>query len=219
MMSRLRITTTLAGLLLLPVLPAWGQPTGSIKNMVEACGELDSDLAQLLESEVALVDAGAVSRNGDNTYRLTTETYTVAAGSLPLCPDSRFYGEKMVFGLPFRSAVQVGPDLVLTAWHGSTNGATPSLYAIFGLRYRFTRDRCIPPDLERVPAADVFSVTDVVADGLSSTTAPLRDFLLLRLDRDASAAFPRVRRSGRGRRSRCQARTDLPEAPRRGAVA
>jgi len=166
MMSRLRITTTLAGLLLLPVLPAWAQPTGSIKNMVEACGELDSDLAQLLESEVALVDAGAVSRNGDNTYRLTTETYTVAAGSLPLCPDSRFYGEKMVFGLPFRSAVQVGPDLVLTAWHGSTNGATPSLYAIFGLRYRLANGRCNPPNFERVPASDVYSVTEVVADNL-----------------------------------------------------
>ena len=198
MMSRLRITTTLAGLLLLPVLPAWGQPTGSIKNMVEACGELDADLAQLLESEVALVDAGAVSRNGDNTYRLTTETYTVAGGSLPLCPDSRFYGEKMVFGLPFRSAVQVGPDLVLTAWHGSTNGATPSLYAIFGLRYRLANGRCNPPNFERVPASDVYSVTEVVADGLDGAASPPRDFLLLRLDRNAGNRFPRVRRSGQG---------------------
>lgn len=202
MMSRLlRITAMAAGVVLLPVLPAWSQieAFGSVKNMVEACGELDADLAQLLESEVALVDAGAVSQNGDDTYRLTTQIYTMAAGSLPLCNDSRFYGQRMVFGLPFRSAVQVGPDLVLTAWHGSTNGATPSLYAIFGLRYRVSGGRCVPPDLERVPASDVYSVTEVVADGLDPSTSPARDFLLLRLDRSAGARFPRVRRSGQGR--------------------
>ena len=201
---RLRTTATmLAAVLLLPALPAWSQtptPTfGSVKNMVEACGELDRDLAALMDSEVALVDAGAVSRNADDTYRLTTQIYTVGAGFFPLCSDSRFYGQRMISGLPFRSAVQVGPDLVLTAWHNSTNGATPSLYAIFGLRYRLANGRCLPPDLERVPASDVYSVTEVVADGLDPSASPARDFLLLRLDRSAGARFPRVRRSGQGR--------------------
>jgi hypothetical protein len=193
------VPSTLTAVLLLSSLPAWSDQPASVKNLVEACGDLESDLAKLMESEVALVDAGAVSRNGNNTYRVTTQAYTVGAGAYPLCTDSRFYGQKMIFGLPFRSAVQVGPDLVLTAWHGSTNGVTPSLYAIFGLRYRLTNGRCVPPDLERVPAASVYSVTEVVADGLSSTTVPHRDFLLLRLDRDAGAAIPRIRRSGRGR--------------------
>jgi hypothetical protein len=95
--------------------------------------------------------------------------------------------------------VQVGPDLVLTAWHNSTNGITPPLYAIFGLRYRLANGRCVPPDLERVPATDVYSVIEVVADGLGPAVSPHRDFLLLRLDRDAGGRFPRIRRSGQGR--------------------
>lgn len=203
MLSRRLCTTAtmLAAVLLLPVLPAWSQQFGSVKNMVEACGELDRDLAALLESEVALVDAGAVSRNADDTYRLTTQIYTLAAGTswAPLCSDSRFYGQRMISGLPFRSAVLVGPDLVLTAWHGTVLGTTPSLYAIFGLRYRLSNGRCLPPDLERVPASDVYSVTELVADGLDPTASPKRDFLLLRLDRNAGARFPRVRRSGQAR--------------------
>ena len=77
---------------------------GSVKNLVEACGELDRDLAELLESEVALIDAGAVSRNADDTYRLTTQVYTSGAGSLPLCNDSRFYGQRT----DRRPAVPVG---------------------------------------------------------------------------------------------------------------
>ena len=186
---------TLVGALLVPALPAHA----SVKNMVEACGELDSDLARLLENEVALVDSGAVSRNGDGTYRLTTQVYTMGAGSYALCSDSRFYGQTMVFGLPFRSAVQVGPDLVLTAWHNTTSGLTPSLYAIFGLRYRLVNGRCVAPDFGRVPARNVFYVTEVVADGLGPTNGPRRDFLLLRLDRAVSAAYPRVRRTGQGR--------------------
>src|ERR1700694_751274 len=160
---------------------------------------MDADLSRLLENEVALVDVGTVSRNADGTYRLATQVYTVGAGTYALCSDSRFYGQTMVDGLPFRSGVQVGPDLVLTAWHNRTDGTTPELYAIFGLRYRLADGRCIPPDFERIPAADVFSVTEVAADGLSATAGPPRDFLLLRLGRTVGAAAPRVRRSGRGR--------------------
>jgi hypothetical protein len=188
-----------AAVLLLAVPPAWSaEPLTSVKTLVEACGAMDSDLARVVESDVALVDVGAVSRNADGTYRLTTQVYTIGAGAYALCPDSRFYGQAMVDGLPFRSAVQVGPDLVLTAWHNPTF-ATPELYAVFGLRYRYVNGRCIPPDFERIPAADVFSVTEVAADGLSSTTVPPRDFLLLRLDREVSPTYPRVRRSGQGR--------------------
>jgi hypothetical protein len=192
-------STTLVAIILLASRPALSDPPpGSMKTLVDACGVTDADLTKVIDNEVALVDVGAVSRNADGTYRLTTQAYTVGAGSVTLCPDSRFYGQTMVNGLPFRSAVQVGPDLVLTAWHNPTF-ATPALYAIFGLRYRLAGDRCIPPDFERIPAADVYSVTEVAADGLSSPTGPPRDFLLLRLDRQVSATYPRVRRSGRGR--------------------
>jgi hypothetical protein len=170
----------------------------TIKTLVEACGAMDDDLSRVLDSDVALVESGAVSRNADGTYSVTTETYTVGAGSFSLCSDSRFYGQRQVSGLPFRSAVQVGPDLVLTAWHNPTF-ATPALYALFGLRYRLVNGRCTAPDFDRIPEADVFSVTEVAADGLSSTTVPRRDFLLLRLDRPAGARYPRVRRSGQGR--------------------
>ena len=188
----------LVAVLLLPSLPAWCQSASSVKNVVEACGQMDADLAQVIESEVALVDVGAVSRNADGTYRITTQPYTVGAGSVPLCSDSRFYGQPTIDGLPFRSAVQVGPDLVLTAWHNSTNGATPELYALFGLRYRLVGDNCVPPDLEHVPDADVYSVTEVAADGLNPTAGTPRDFLLLRLDRNVSSTYPRVRRRGQG---------------------
>jgi hypothetical protein len=193
------VGTALAAALLLVSPPASRAAVGSMKTLVEACGVTDGDLAKAIGSDVALVDVGAVSRNADGTYRLTTREYTAGAGSLTLCSDSRFYGQTMVSGLPFRSAVQVGPDLVLTAWHNPTFGTTPALYAIFGLRYRLAGGRCIPPDFERIPAADVYSVTEVAADGLSSPAAPPRDFLLLRLDRQVSAVYPRVRRSGRGR--------------------
>src|SRR5687768_4309861 len=101
--GRRRALGMLITALALPVLPAWSQPSGSVKNLVDACGELDADLAQLLHSEVVLIDAGAVSRNGDGTYRLTTQIYTSGAGSLPLCNDSRFYGQRQIIGLPFRS--------------------------------------------------------------------------------------------------------------------
>ena len=53
-----------------------------------------------------------------------------------------------------------------------------------------------------MPASDVYSVTEVVADGLDPATSPRRDFLLLRLDRNAGDRFPRVRRSGQGARTR-----------------
>jgi hypothetical protein len=193
------VRKALAVVLMLAGAPAWSSESlASVKTLVEACGVMDSDLAKVLDSDVVLVYSGAASRNADGTYRLTTEAYTVGAGSFTLCSDSRFYGQRMVSGLPFRSAVQVGPDLVLTAWHNPIF-ATPEFYAIFGLRYRLVDGRCIPPDFERIPGADVFSVTEVVADGLSATTVPPRDFLLLRLDREVSATYPRVRRSGQGR--------------------
>lgn len=191
-----RGATVAAAVVAAATLAAVPAAESSVKNMVEACGVAD-DLSKLLENEVALVDVGAVARNGDGTYRLTTQAYTKAGGTLTLCTDSRFYGQTMVAGLPFRSAVQVGPDLVLTAWHNITFGTTPELYAIFGLRHRLVAGRCVPPDFERIPAADVYSVIDNVADGLMGS--PPRDFLLLRLDRSAAARYPRVRRTGRGR--------------------
>jgi hypothetical protein len=189
----------MAAIVLLSVPVRAADAPGSVKMLVDACGEMDDDLARVVENDVALVDAGAVARNADGSYRVTTEEYRVGAGTYTLCTDSRFYGQTMVFGLPFRSAVQVGPDLVLTAWHGTTSGVTPALYALFNLRYRLVNGRCVPPDLQRFPAADVFSVTEVVADGLRPDVTPRRDFLLLRLDREARPAYPRIRRSGRGR--------------------
>ena len=192
------VGAALGAALLLVGLPARLAALGSVKTLVEACGVMDDDLSKVIENEVALVDAGVVSRNADGTYRLTTETYRVGSGSLALCSDSQFYGQPRVSGLPFRSAVQVGPDLVLTAWHNPI-AFTPAFYAIFGLRHRLAGGRCVPPDFERIPAADVYSVTEVAADGLAPAAGPPRDFLLLRLDRPATATFPRVRRSGRGR--------------------
>jgi len=173
-------------------------PPATVKTLVEACGAMDDDLARAVGSDVALVDVNAISRNGDGTYRITTQSYTVGGGIYTLCPDSRFYGQQMVSGLPFRSAVQVGPDLVLTAWHNPTF-ATPELWAIFGLRYRLVNGQCVPPDFEHLPAADVYSVTEVAADGLDPSVGLGKDFLLLRLDRDAGATYPRVRRSGQAR--------------------
>ena len=135
------VRKALAVVLMLAGAPAWSSESlASMKTLVEACGVMDSDLAKVLDSDVVLVYSGAASRNADGTYRLTTEAYTVGAGSFTLCSDSRFYGQRMVSGLPFRSAVQVGPDLVLTAWHNPIF-ATPEFYAIFGLRYRLVDGR------------------------------------------------------------------------------
>lgn len=170
---------------------------GSLESWVDACELEAKDLNQLLENEVLLVDAGAITKNDDGTYALVHQTYTqngVPPNTNVLCSDSRFYKQEQVAALPFRSAVQVGRDLVLTAWHSAAT-STPAVVAIRGLRYRAVGDACLPPDFDHIPSDQVFSVTSVVADGFPTIG---RDFLLLRVDRSMGEAFPRVRRSGQG---------------------
>jgi len=184
--------------------------TDSLANWVDACRVTDTDLLRLLKSEALLVDYDSVTQNVDGTYNLASQRYTMGwkpastfgapPERVPLCDDSRFYEQPQVSGpsdgLPFRSAVQVGTDLVLTAWHGPAQGI-PELYAIFGLQYSAVGGgACRAPDFAHIPAGRVFRVTGVVADSFASGIEG--DFLLLRLDRKVSDTYPRVRRSGQG---------------------
>ena len=194
---RTLLPTLLGGILLLAgTPPAWSQ--GSLDTWVDPCGITAPDLLQLLENEALIVDANTISQNHDGTWALLQQPYTqsgIQPPLIPLCTDSRFYGQPQVNGASFRSAVQVGPDLLLTAWH-NPSPAVPPVVVVFGLRYSLFKGLCTPPDFSHIPASQVYWPIEVVADGF-----PLvgKDFLLLRLDRPASPTFPRVRRRGQGR--------------------
>jgi subtilisin-like proprotein convertase family protein len=195
-LSLRRLGTALCALLVLGGAsdPAWSQ--GSLATWVDAC-ELPRDLEGLMQYEALIVHEDALSQNHDGSWDLFQQPYTHTGiqSPQPICTDSIFYGQPQVSGSPFRSAVRVGPDLVLTAWHGPA--AMPFPYkVVFGLRYRQVGDSCIPPDFTHIPADKVFAVKDVVADGVSEIGL---DYLLLRLDNEVSDTFLRVRRSGRGR--------------------
>ena len=196
--------TILAIVLMAAPNTGWGQ-TGSLNNWVEACSVTDPDLLQLLDNEALLVGTYALTNNWNGTYALAHVPYTSPGwntSNMVLCPSSKFYGQPEVDGLPFRSAVQVGPDLVLTAYHASTIGSPTDpllLAAVFGLHYVNSGGNCVAPDFDHIPAANVFFVREVVADGQNGATDPVADFLLLRLDCNANGTYPRIRRSGQGR--------------------
>jgi hypothetical protein len=161
----------------------------------------DPDLQALLASEALIVEAPFLEDNGDGTFDLEHEPFDMGTNTgglptFPMCAESRFYGEPRV-KVPgtFRSAFQVGPDLVLTAWHSPITGGVANLRVVFGVHGRMVGGSCVPPDFSRIPAADIYSVT-LVADGLSLPENV--DSLLLRLDRERGGGYPRLRRSGRG---------------------
>jgi hypothetical protein len=183
----------LVATILLASIPAWSQ--GSLSTWVDACHVTDADLLQLLENEALLVPAYALTDNHDGTYQLASQTYTEGWNGEPLCGDSLFYGQiQESETAPFRSAVQIGPDLIVTAWHSAFPlPFDPLLAAVFGLRYSGNSSNCVAPDFDHVPAANVFWITEAVADAYPY------DYLVLRLDRNANSTYPRIRRSGQGR--------------------
>lgn len=180
---------------------ASAQPSGSLNTWVDACQATDPDLQALLATEALIVEAPFLEDNGDGTFELEHEPFDMGTNTgglptFPMCAESRFYGETRV-KVPgtFRSAFQVGPDLVLTGWHSPVTGGVSTLRVVFGVHGRVVGGSCVPPDFSRIPASDVYSVT-LVADGMSLPEAV--DSLLLRLDRARGGSYPRVRRSGRG---------------------
>ena len=200
------LRTMLIAVPLLASTPTWSQPTRTIDDWVDACYATDADLVQLLENEALLVHRSALTPNPEDplTYSLVTKVYTESGLNppfTPLCPASPFYGQLLVNQTPARSAIQVGRDLVLTAWHCHADpaGGILEMAAVFGLRYRSDGSNCMAPDFAHVPAGNVFWVTAVVADGIPPGQCFVPDdFLLLRLDRSVSNTYPRVRRSGQG---------------------
>jgi subtilisin-like proprotein convertase family protein len=195
--GRAPLWTTLGALLLLAAAPAWSQ-TGSLDTWVDTC-EIDADLELLLNNEAMIFSRAHISQqHPDGTYELFQQPYTHSGIQPPLvllCSDSRFYGQPQSTGDSFRSAVQVGPDLILTAWHVAPPNPN-DIVVVFGLHARMQGDTCVLPDFSHVPAANVYWPTEIVVDGNAEIG---RDFMLVRLDRPAHPTFPRVRRSGRGR--------------------
>ena len=187
--------TTLCAALLLAAPAAWSQPPGSLDTWVDACELPSHDLVGLLDQEALIVNSAAVHDNGDGTFLLDQQPYTTTLiqNPIPLCPESIFYGQPQVDGDNFRSAVVVGKDLVLTAWHNAVT-SVPDVRVIFGLRYRQLGDSCVPPDFTHIPAARVFTPVQVVA-----WVYPDPDMVVFRLDREVGVAPLRVRRSGQGR--------------------
>ena len=174
-------------------------PPGSTDTWVEPCDAPDADLQSLLANEAFIVHRFGLVYNLDGTIGLPEQffTQTHGGGSL-LCPTSLFYGQVQTQHIPFRSAVQVGPDLLLTAWHSTFDpNALEDYVVVFGFQYRETGDSCLPPSLGSIPSENVYDLVEVVADGQPDLVGGL-DFVLLRLDRPAAATYPRVRRSGHG---------------------
>lgn len=182
-------------------------PPDPLADWVDACHATKPDIQALLEHNALMISEDALTENPSGTWSLNVQPFTQYVRPLEpspyvldLCPQARFYGQPQVInGLPHadditrRSAVQVGPDLVLTTWHNPFAPSQPGWYkVVFGLHARTVGGDCIPPDFENIPASQVYDVEAVVADGW-----PL-DMLLLRLDRVVSDHYPRVRRSGRG---------------------
>src|SRR6185295_8279529 len=142
---RARAGLALASLFWLAAAPARSQ-TG-FDTWVETCELSNRDLVQLQANEAFLVHHDTIHDNGDGTFSLDSQPYTHTGiqGPLPLCSNSIFYGQPQASGDNFRSAVQVGTDLVLTAWHNA--GATlPPVAIVFGLHYHQVGDSCLPPD-------------------------------------------------------------------------
>jgi subtilisin-like proprotein convertase family protein len=196
--SRRTLGTALCAVVLLaaPSTPAWSQPPGSLDTWLDACELPAPDLVQLLDKEALVVESGAVTPSDDAAFYTLAQqpyTHTYIWNPAPLCSASIFYGQPQVNGASFRSAVLVGPDLILTAWHNPVP-TVPDVRVIFGLQYRQVGDSCIAPDFTHIPASHVFRPVEVVA-----WMWPQPDMLLLRLDRPVGAAPLRVRRSGQGR--------------------
>lgn len=185
--------------------PGHAQTLATWVNGCDAVGQ--PDLLELLEDSALLVPPQALVPNGGGTYQLQHEPFTQIHFGGPgyaLCAGQPFYEEpRVVYSLPsgtvtFRSVVQVGPDLVLTAWHLPV--VPPSAIVggrvVFGVYAREVGGVCQAPDFEAIPAAQVYEITEVVADGNVNPGGV--DFLLLRLDRVVDQSYPRVRRSGWG---------------------
>jgi subtilisin-like proprotein convertase family protein len=177
---------------------AVAQPPGSLGTWSEAC-EVDPDLEALLAQNALIVHKDALPQKPDGSYRLEHQPFLIGTGlgvTYNLCTNAIFYGQAQAVNVTTRSAVQVGPDLLLTAWHSSFDPAqTVNYRVVFGLQYAQTGESCLPPDFENIPASQVYFVDAVVADGHPPNGI---DFLLLRLDRAVSDDYPRVRRNGRG---------------------
>ena len=188
-----------------------GPPPDPLNDWVDACHATDPDLQALVEHNALIISAGALIVNLDGSYHVNTTPFTRVvfpqADPYPpllfdMCPQSRFYGQAQVVGqssvaadISRRSAVQVGPDLVLTTWHNPFNPIyLPDYLVVFGLHARDVGGSCVFPDLGNIPASQVYSLEAVVADGWPDGL----DMLLLRLNRVVSDHYPRVRRSGRG---------------------
>ena len=173
------------------------QPFPGLESWVDGCEVSHTDLAALLEDEAVLVDTTRLLPNPDGSYRLLRQPFSHLDGQpdQELCPDAQFAGQSQVVDGLFRSAVQVGPDLVLTAWHGAFTMGT-EYRVVLGIHDRVIGDACFEADFDHIPASNVYVVTEAVADGYANQGT--LDMLLLRVDRAIDGQYPRVRRSGRG---------------------
>ncbi len=175
------------------------QSPPGLATWVDACEVADRDLTGLVEADAAMIAQGFLVPNLDGTYHLTRQPFDHVPELGPeyrLCSGSKFYGESRPDGFPAgRSAVLVGPDLLLSANHAFSPDVVPGHDVVFGLHGQGgPGEECSPPDFDHVPAANVYRAIEIVAHGGAA-----QDFILLRLDRPVTGRQPvRVRRSGLG---------------------
>lgn len=169
-------------------------------TLVDPCELTDPRLDRLLRAEAKLVNAEALTRNDNGTWTLAVEPFThLRDGVTPICADERHYGHPQVSQFNDRSAVLVGPDLVLSVPHGPNppaGAACPDRAFVFGFQRRpGPGGVCLEPKTAALPAADVYRCRQVVANGWSEPGQP--DLILYRLDRPVSGREPmRLRRDG-----------------------
>ncbi len=165
---------------------------------MDPCELNDPRLARLLQAEAKLVSATTLTRNDNGTWALDVAPFThLRDGLTPVCPDERHYGHAQVREFDDRSAVLVGPDLVLSVPHGPNppaGAACADRAFVFGFQRRpGPGGICLEPKTGALPAADVYRCRQVVANGWNEPGQP--DLILYRLDRPVSGRQPmRLRR-------------------------
>lgn len=141
-------------------------------DRVEAYEVQRREHLQALACTAAIFLDAAVQAADDGLCTLATRSFGAVK---QLCPGVRFYNQPIGAAA---TGVLVGPDLLLTAAHVIRRVPHERARVVFG----FHMDNPFAAR-ERIPAADVYRILEVVARGEGQP--PRGDWVLLRLDRRA----------------------------------
>lgn len=163
----------------------------------EIASNLDPQVANLLKSEVMLVNRADIQNLGNGYWRFTNDgqfTHDRATPPRALCADSLFYGDYTSDVSLGRSGFLIGPDLVATAPHAGFY--LGNFVVVYGFSGGLLNQGCSFNTSGDIPAANVYVpksggvYVNTLGDGVS-------DFAAFQLDRSvAGGSWLRLRSSG-----------------------